>query len=363
MTTRTIALLILGLGCWSRLPAAGPATLSARLVTFRKIWDQAPHNAFTDLIRFQNKWFCVFREGTGHVSPDGAVRVLWTDNGHWWESAALIRMEGFDLRDPKLSITPDGRQLMLLAGAARREAAQPATESYSMAAFSPDGWKWGKIFSVGAKDYWLWRLTWHHETAYGVAYDVAPEIRAARGYATSLLVSTNGTDFKFAVPDLHSTGGPTEATLRFGADDTLYCLQRRDGKEINTALLGTSRPPYTGWSWKDLGQFLGGPNFIQLPGGHWIACGRLRQHGGTPGPRTVVCELNVASGDLIPLLALPSGGDNSYPGLAWHENQLWITYYSSHEERARIYLARVALTERPAAPAEKSGGDAGPRQE
>jgi hypothetical protein len=48
----------------------------AEIVEVKKIWDQAPHNAFTDLIRFEGRWFCVFREGQGHVSPDGALRVL-----------------------------------------------------------------------------------------------------------------------------------------------------------------------------------------------------------------------------------------------------------------------------------------------
>ena len=33
------------------------------VITVRKIWDKAPHNAFTDLVRFQDRWFCVFREG------------------------------------------------------------------------------------------------------------------------------------------------------------------------------------------------------------------------------------------------------------------------------------------------------------
>ena len=41
------------------------------LVSSQRIWNQAPHNAFTDLVRFKDRWFCVFREGKGHVSPDG----------------------------------------------------------------------------------------------------------------------------------------------------------------------------------------------------------------------------------------------------------------------------------------------------
>jgi hypothetical protein len=44
-----------------------------------------------------------------------------------------------------------------------------------------------------------------------------------------------------------------------------------------------------------------------------------------------------------PALTLPSGGDTSYPGLAWHDGLLWMSYYSSHEGKAAIYLAKVKL--------------------
>ena len=47
-----------------------------KLLDVRKIWDEAPHNAFTDLVHFKGRFFCVFREGEGHVSPDGALRVI-----------------------------------------------------------------------------------------------------------------------------------------------------------------------------------------------------------------------------------------------------------------------------------------------
>src|SRR5688572_24160679 len=77
-------------------------------VQVRKIWDQAPHNAFTDLVRFQDRWFCVFREGQGHVSPDGALRVIASADGEKWESAALITSPNSDLRDAKITVTPKG---------------------------------------------------------------------------------------------------------------------------------------------------------------------------------------------------------------------------------------------------------------
>ena len=42
-------------------------------------------------------------------------------------------------------------------------------------------------------------------------------------------------------------------------------------------------------------------------------------------------------------LKLPSGGDTSYAGLVWHDGLLWVSYYSSHEGKTSIYLAKVRL--------------------
>ena len=78
----------------------------------RMIWGRAPHNGFTDLARFRDRWFCVFREGRLSGSPDGALRVLTSAEGAVWEPAALLVTPGVDLRDPKLSVTPDGRLLL-----------------------------------------------------------------------------------------------------------------------------------------------------------------------------------------------------------------------------------------------------------
>ena len=44
-----------------------------------------------------------------------------------------------------------------------------------------------------------------------------------------------------------------------------------------------------------------------------------------------------------PQLVLPSGGDSSYPGFAFYENLLWTLYYSSHEGKTAIYLAKIQV--------------------
>ena len=95
-------------------PAAG-AEGKPEIVSVKKIWDAGNHNAFGDLIRFHEKWLCCFRESDAHIGGDGKIRILESTDGDEWKSVALVTEEGVDLRDPKLSIMPDDR-LMLVAG-------------------------------------------------------------------------------------------------------------------------------------------------------------------------------------------------------------------------------------------------------
>ena len=78
---------------------------------------------------------------------------------------------------------------------------------------------------------------------------------------------------------------------------------------------------------------------LQLPDGRFVAVVRLYD-----APiRTSLCWLDPASGKLTEAVKLPSGGDTSYAGLVWHDDLLWISYYSSHEGKTSIYLAKVRI--------------------
>ena len=90
-----------------------------------RIWDAGAHNAFTDLIRWRDRWYCTFREGDEHVGGDGRIRVLVSTDGQAWTSAALVGEPGIDLRDPKLSTTPDGRLMIVAGGSVARGEALP----------------------------------------------------------------------------------------------------------------------------------------------------------------------------------------------------------------------------------------------
>lgn len=316
------------LSCLS-LNSAEPAPQPAELVEAQKIWDAAPHNAFTDLIRFKGRWFCVFREGQGHVSPDGALRVIMSSDGETWTSAARLTYPKADLRDAKITLKPGGQLMLSGAGAYH----QPAEFKHqSLAWFSEDGTNWSEPVKIGDPNLWLWRTTWHKKTAYSIGYDTTGEkfIR--------LYTSKDGRRFDTLVPRLFDEGQPNETSIVFLPDDTALCLLRRDGTP-GTGRLGTAKSPYTNWEWKDLGVKIGGPHMIRLPDGRLVAA--VRQYDG--GARTALMWVDGAAGKLTEILKLPSGGDTSYAGLVWHEGLLWVSYYSSHEGKTSIYLAKVRL--------------------
>ncbi|MCX6635984.1 MAG: exo-alpha-sialidase [Acidobacteria bacterium] len=319
--------LFLALACGAWGQTARPRR--AELVSARKIWDRAPHNAFTDLARYKGRWYCAFREGAAHVSPDGALRVITSADGERWTSSDLLTWPNSDVRDAKLTITPDGR--LMLSGAAALH--QPAAASHqSVVWFSNDGRAWGDGIPVADPNFWLWRVTWHRGSAFGFAYGTADN-RFVRLYS-----SRNGFEFRTLADRVFEEGYPNESSIVFLNDDTALCLLRRDGQP-NTALLGTSRPPYRAWTWQDLGVRIGGPHMTLAPDGRIVAGVRLYD----PRVRTSLCWLDRQAGRLTEFLALPSGGDSSYPGLVWHEGLLWVSYYSSHEGKTSIYLAKVRL--------------------
>lgn len=322
------------IGCVCALVAfwldAKPETEGAEIQEVQKIWDRAPHNAFTDLVRFDDRWFCVFREGSGHVSPDGALRVITSRDGEVWETAARLTHSKGDLRDAKITVTADHG--LMLSGAVALE--QPAEFKHqSLAWFSRDGKTWSEPAVIGDPNLWLWRTTWHKGTAYSIGYDTKG------GKFIRLYTSSDGRRFATLVPQLFDEGHPNETSIVFQADDTALCLLRRDG-DPGSGKFGVARPPYTKWDWKDLGAKIGGPHMIRLPDGRLVSAVRL--YDGVV--RTSLAWIDPDAGKLTEFLKLPSGGDCSYAGLVWYSGRLWVSYYSSHEGKTSIYLARVKFT-------------------
>jgi len=306
-----------------------------------KIWDSASHNAFTDLIRYQEYFYATFREGTGHVprednTGDGMIRIIRSKDGTDWESVALIREEYWDLRDPKLSITPDGRLMVLMGGSdyfgleMRRRVPHVS--------FSEDGKKFSGPIPlkfdkrVSSPWNWVWRVTWHQNMGYGVTYQVVPVGDSSLVY---LLRTSDGINYE-PVTQLKLDGLPNEATIRFDENDQMYIVIRRERKD-QEGYIGYSKAPYKDWTWNSLGMRLGGPDFLFVPDGTIMMGTRIYTD---EEYYTGLFKVD-SDGNTREIYRFPSGGDTSYPGMVWENDTLYVSYYSSHEGKTAIYLARL----------------------
>ena len=301
------------------------------LLDVRKVWDQPPHSAFTDLARYKGSFYLTFREGTDHyLARDGTIRILKSADGVTWTTAATFDKTDFDLRDPKLCIMPTSSGDILMAhwyGYSNT----PTQPVGTFVSFTNDGENWSEPRYVHGN--WLWRVAWHPSNGNG--YEITNSTMHITNDGLNYDLLTTITEPDPSYPEYW----PNEATIRFDPNNNYgYILVRRDGEVSNSAILQISTgPPYTEWTWKDLGVRIGGPNLIQLPNGKWIAGGRNY----LGGEKTQLGLVDVEQGTYTPLLDLPSGGDTSYPGMVIYDDKLWVSYYSSHEGKAKIYIAEL----------------------
>ena len=67
----------------------------AQLIDLEPLFADGYHNAFTDLLRFRDRWWCTFREAESHGDSIGTLRVLVSEDGDTWSSAAEIAEHGY----------------------------------------------------------------------------------------------------------------------------------------------------------------------------------------------------------------------------------------------------------------------------
>lgn len=298
----------------------------AKLLSVKRIWDQAIHNGLTDLIFFEGKFLCAFREADEHAGgADGQIRILSSSDGKEWVSVSLISSRGVDLRDPMLSVMPDGRLMLTMGGSIYIKGKFKGC--YPSVTFSQNGVDWEAVKKIDLPLEWIWRVSWYQGVGYGISY----------GKKLKLYKTTNGLDYSL-VAHLNVGKSPSEATIRFMNDGTMVALLRRDGP----GWIGHAAPPYTHWKWHETLYRVGGPNFLVLEDQKMWAGSRYHHYiRRKRTPFTGLYRMDLTSLELE--LVLPSGGDTSYPGMVYHNGLLYMSYYSSHEEKSMIYFATIDL--------------------
>jgi len=357
-----------------------------KLLDVRRIWangnwpngdPETRHNAFTDLTRFKGCWYCVFRVGEDHAVTGslGGLRVVRSKDGKRWTSVFFYQPEekSVDVRDSKLAVTQDSQLVLLAYESYRFEPAKSAfrdrwfkegeesdgTIGRSMTWLSSDGQEWqGPNVSTVAGNTWLWSCAWHKGAGYAVAHS------GKHGRKGAIYRTDDGKEWELLAADIFpkDTEGKhqgNEASIFIDADDSAW-VYLRNAPRVNRQLsnIGFSRPPYTEWDWsRQTAVNLGGPKMARLSDGRIVVAGRFggRHGGGGYGDSvTALYELDIDNSILHRIADLPSQGDNAYPGIVEVNGELWISYYSCHEDpnpesrrahlqRSCIYLARIRI--------------------
>ena len=326
-------------GCASSKQAQKDAPIEVQ-----KIWDQGPHNAFTDLVRFNGAFYCTFREGSSHVQGwDGKARLIKSTDGKTWSPVALLGVSGRDVRDPKISITPDKRLMILMdveANNAGKVISRKPYVSYSDASGNNFSEPAASVVDekVASWSDWVWRVAWYNGTGYAIDYQPA-------GGGFFLLKTTDGSRFDL-VSKIDIGGYPNESTVRIDKGGNAYVLIRRENDD-KRGVLAVASPPYQNWSFHYIEQRMGGPNFIFLDDQTLCIGSRMYPANEVAGEglkrHQSALFVTDLTGKIKKTITLPSGGDTSYPGLVVYDGKLWYSYYSSHEGKTSIYLAKIPL--------------------
>lgn len=345
---------IFGLLCCFMLlaPQAGAGDLpEVKVTNVRQVFDNGEHNAFTDLVRWQDAYWLTFRScPDGHmVHPTSSIIVLTSADTRDWKQVHRFSVPKRDTRDPHFLVFKD--QLFVYTGTWYSGDTTLPRDEYDLnkhlgyAAWTGDGVTWkGPRQLEGTYGHYIWRAAAHDGTAYlcGRRNKGHAQVWGERELVQSaMLESDDGLVWRFRTLFQETHGD--ETAFAFSEDGSITAIGRRGSAN---AQLITSEPPYTEWTRRELSEYIGGPLLTRW-GARWVVGGRRK----TPeGSRTVLYWL--VDGELRPFAQLPSGGDTSYPGfVAFNDNSAAVSWYSSHEKDAggdaitAIYMADLTIVE------------------
>ncbi|MRX38753.1 hypothetical protein GJU43_05670 [Flavobacterium sp. LC2016-23] len=309
-------------------------------ILITKITSNQLHNAFTDLVFFNNQFFLAFRESDLHVGgKDGVIKVYNSPDGINFNIIKTINVDGIDLRDPKFSVNEEKNELMLyIHGAQFKNSNFLGRSDYVLKYLGEDVWSDSKNVlldnlkknteKLKGNEAWPWRITWHKNKAYSVGY--APDI-------FDLYQSEDGLFFKGLNAFEKRPGFPNETTLRFRDDGDMYALYRNSK---GNSFLGKSSSYTNNWDWFQEIPIInfGGPNFIFLDHNRILITGR-------ESDQVTLSLYDLMTLEYKKLITLESGGDCGYAGMVVKDGYLFLSYYSSHATPggSSVYVAKMNI--------------------
>ncbi len=341
-------LLTLCLLCVASTGNAQPKTNpDVEVTNIRRVFHNGEHNAFTDLIRFQGRYYLCFRScPDGHgVNASASIIILSSSNTVDWKQVSHFRVANRDPRDPHFLIFEE--RLFVYTGTwyDSPDKKFDLNEHLGYAVWTSDGTNWSDPIPLeGTFGHYIWKASSFRGKAYLCGrrkphFRIGPK-GEGKDVQSAMLESDDGLIWKHRTLFQETAGD--ETAFLFEPNGSIIAIGRRGSDKAQLCL---SSPPYDTWIRHDLDRYIGGPLLTRW-GPRLVVGGRKSTD--NRGPKTSMCWL--ANGQLTEFAELPSAGDNSYPGFTpLSQTRALMSWYSSHEKDSQdrpitaIYLADLEI--------------------
>ena len=219
----------------------------------RRVFHNGEHNAFTDLVRFGDRFYLTFRScPDGHmVHPTASIIILSSADAQSWEQVHQFRVAKRDTRDPHFLVFKN--RLFVYTGTWYSGETTIAVADYDLnqhlgyAAWSEDGRTWhSPVMLDGTFGHYIWRAAACGDTAYlcgrrKMEFDMAPRGEGPE-VESLMLESSDWLDLRKRAVFQEKDGD--ETAFLFEPDGTVLGIGRRGGPSAQ--LLAPGRPTRNG---------------------------------------------------------------------------------------------------------------------
>ena len=274
--------------------------------------------AFCDAIKFEGKYYCVFREGENHAPyhdyhENGYLKILSSDDLKNWHEAMEIKDPEWDLRDPCFCAV--GNRLYLYYGLYSFETPNPSQktgltklEIYEGSLHIVNSEK----IDIGQNsNLWLWKVYYYDGEFYGTAYDTNTPL---------LYVTSNDGVHFYKVSEIIEKGGET-SLVEMGDKRRIAIIRNTISQE--KSFMAISQPPYTSWTTYSLNEMIESPeSFIYNDVVYAI---------GRSSYGMSMFKVDFSKKIVVPVynfFACGDWGNSGYPGIIMEGDNVSVIYYA-----------------------------------
>ncbi len=293
----------------------------------RKLFSDGKHNAFTALIHFKEFYYLAFRNAPSHGYGEADIVLLRSKDAETWTEMRRFNILPDD-RDPQFLVAGD--RLMMYVNSLK------GADLTAYETFTSDGESWSEPQAVYQPRFILWKPLKFGDRYLATSHKKAEGNEGGKGREVHLIESPDAIDWK-RVSAIRAGNWESETTLFAGPGETLTGFLRT--KYSVQGHITESSPPYQEWKQRPAGIHFSGHCVHTFRDVTYLFSRTMDDSARQTGTAIYI----YADGKPTLYCTLPSGGDCSYPEVALIGDEMVISYYSSHEGAANIYLAHVPL--------------------